>query len=51
MNISLFDTSVLDNFSYLFPFPTIVTPLLVVIGVLVTAKVTGSVLKIIHGGG
>lgn len=51
MNITLTDPSILDNFSYLFPFPSIVTPILIVIGVLVAAKITGTVLKVVFGGG
>lgn len=49
MNITLTDPSILDNFSYLFPFPSIVTPILIVIGVLVAAKITGTVLKVVFG--
>lgn len=51
MNITLTDPSILEQFSYLFPFPSIVTPILIVIDILVAAKITGSVLKVVFGGG
>lgn len=36
--------------SHYFPFPEIVTPIMILIGILVAAKVTSAVLKMVTGG-
>lgn len=46
-----FDTTGLSGFAgRYFPFPEITVPLLVLVGIIVTAKVTSAILKMVTGG-